>query len=878
MTLSIMPTKLQKPQLPQAVVMKHEKTQQLSDARINIVSAQAGSGKSTIVSYWLSQQEDPYIWYALDEWDNEIEQFIAYLIEGFKAIDAAVSDQMGQLLSARQSIGDEALIKAFTTLLHTISQPYILVLDDYHVIQNERIHQLMQTLIGHFPPVMHLCIISREDPPFSMAKLRSQRMLTALRMSDLRFTREDTEAFFSNNIQKPLTSNQLEYLYGRTEGWIAGLQLTALSLQGVDDIDRFITDFSKSHYYIMDYLLEEVLERHSVSMREFLLKSSIFEYFSPELCDDVMGLQQGEGKKCIEFLLKTNSFLITLNAMEKVPRIDSETEWFRYHHLFRELLRSRINLLAEGEINKLYLRAGKWFESQGRHQEAIEYFLKGGHDELAAALIEVKWETMDLELRSSSWLEMAKRLPEAIIKRSPVILVGIGWALLDRGDIEACEPWFEQGKRLYESWHDEATKASILVNNFETFSQLPVTLMNAEAYIAAIKGDYNQLVEKTQALRNLSEEHVNNKLWVIDTFVAMINWGRGELDQAIYHMLQVKAGARGLINPLMQSSMVWVLAELYIQKGDLTHAKLLLEKAIEEVEREGIIPILLATYYLYLGMIATFRGEIAQAYKYLETSKTYGHRFEFMDFRYKYYTLKARLHILEGSWDLAKTFILEGRTCDTKNPIPESFTIEDMDLSLNLKFESDINVLRHRIDDILSTLVPFSEEEPVYTSEMKWKLIFKYAPINQYASKLEPICKILLERAKSQNRMLHVVEYTLLMMRFTKSEATKQSLYQSATQIAELEGIKLPFLEYVETQTVSTIVNVNQALQAILTVRELEILELIEKGFSNQEIASTLFIALSTVKSYNNSLFGKLEVKRRTEAIVKAKSLGLLQR
>ena len=184
----------------------------------------------------------------------------------------------------------------------------------------------------------------------------------------------------------------------------------------------------------------------------------------------------------------------------------------------------------------------------------------------------------------------------------------------------------------------------------------------------------------------------------------------------------------------------------------------------------------------------------------------------------------------------------------------------------------------HRIDDVLSTLVPFSEDEPVYTSEMKWKLIFKYAPINQYASKLEPICKILLERAKSQNRMLHVIEYTLLMMRFTKSEATKQSLYQSATQIAELEGIKLPFLEYAETQTVSTIVNVNQALQAILTVRELEILELIEKGFSNQEIASTLFIALSTVKSYNNSLFGKLEVKPRTEAIVKAKSLGLLQR
>jgi LuxR family maltose regulon positive regulatory protein len=866
MTLSIMPTKLQKPQIPKDAVVKNEETLQLSAARINIVCAQAGSGKSTIVSHWLSQQETPYIWYALDAWDNDLEQFLTYLTEGFKTIDGSVSDQMRQLLSARQAIGDDALIKAFTTLLHTIKQPFILVMDDYHTIQDDRIHQLMQTLIGHFPLEMHLCIISREDPPFSLAKLRSQRMLTALRMSDLRFTLDETEAFFATNIKKPLTKNQLDYLYGRTEGWIAGMQLTALSLQGVEDIDRFISDFSESHYYIMDYLLEEVLERHSESMRQFLLGSSIFEYFSPELCDDVLNLQSGEGKRCIEILLKTNSFLIALN----------ETRWFRYHHLFRELLRSRLSLLDHREIKNIYLRAGKWFESHERHQEAIEYFLRGGHDDLAAALIEVKWSIMDLELRSSSWLDMAKRLPETLIKRSPVISVGIGWALLDRGEIEACEPWLEQAQKLYEMWQDASTKASILVNDYEAFQSLPVTLMNAEAYIAAIKGDYNQLFEKTQALRLLSETHVNTKLWVIDSLVATVHWGRGELDQAIYHMMQVKEGALGQIDPLMQSSMVWVLAELYIQKGQLTHAKLLLEKAIEDVQREGIVPVILATYYLYLGMIAMFRGEIEQATLLLDTSKTYGHRFEFMDFRYKYFTVMARLQILVGSWELARTYISEGRISDAKNPIPETFTTEDMAFLLNLKTEADINVLKQRIDDALIVLEPFSEEEHAYTSEMQWKLIFRYAPINHYASKLEPICKSLLERAKSQKRWLHTLEYTLLMMRFTKSEAAKQALHQSAVQLAEKESIKLPFMEYLESQAASPKGQANKMLQEPLTARELEILELIEKGFSNQEIAGSLFIALSTVKSYNNSLFGKLEVKRRTEAIAKAKTLGLL--
>ncbi len=869
MTLSIMPTKLQKPQLPKDAVVKHEEVLLLSEARINIVCAQAGSGKSTIVSHWLSQQETPYIWYALDAWDNDLEQFLTYLTEGFKSIDGLVSDQMGQLLSARQSIGDEGLIKAFTTLLHNITKPFILVLDDYHTIQDDRIHQLMQTLIGHFPPEMHLCIISREDPPFSLAKLRSQRMLTVLRMSDLRFTRDETEAFFATNIKQPLTKSQLDYLYGRTEGWIAGMQLTALSLHGVEDVDRFIADFSESHYYIMDYLLEEVLERHSTSMRQFLLGTSIFEYFSPELCDNVLNLPSGEGQKNIEILLKTNSFLIASN-------INNENGWFRYHHLFRELLRSRLGLLEKSEVKMIYLRAGKWFESHERHQEAIDHFLRGGHDDLAAALIEVKWEIMDLELKSSSWLDMAKRLPETLIKRSPILSVGIGWALLDRGEIETCKPWLERAQALYDQWQDASLRGSILITDLEAFEQLPVSLMNAKAYIAAVKGDYTALLEYTEALRTLSEAHVNTKLWVIDTLVATLHWGRGELDQAIYNMLLVKDGARGRIDPLMQSSMVWVLAELYIQKGQLTHAKLLLEKAIDDVQREGTVPILMATYYLYLGMIAMFRGEIDQAFKWLDTSKTYGHRFEFMDFRYKYYTLMARLHLLKGSWELARTYISEGLSCDTKNPIPESFTTEDMALWLSLKTEADINVLKQRIDDALFVLEPFSEDEPAYTSEMQWKLIFRYAPTNPYGSKLEPICKSLLDRAKTQQRWLHVVEYTLLLMRFTKSEAVKQGYYQSAVQLANKEGIKLPFMEIIESQSVSPKGQANHMLHEPLTARELEILELIEKGFSNQEIAGTLFIALSTVKSYNNSLFGKLEVKRRTEAIAKAKTFGLL--
>ena len=190
MSLSVMSTKLQKPKLPLSVVEKEKINHRLSVAKINVICAQAGSGKSTVVSRWLEFQESPYIWYALDEWDNDLAQFLTYLATGIFAIDKDVSNQMKQLLSARQTIGDDALIKTFTTLLNTVQIPFIWVLDDYHTIQEESIHQMMKTLLSRFPQNMQMCIISREDPPFSLAKLRVQRQLTELRMSDLRLDRK----------------------------------------------------------------------------------------------------------------------------------------------------------------------------------------------------------------------------------------------------------------------------------------------------------------------------------------------------------------------------------------------------------------------------------------------------------------------------------------------------------------------------------------------------------------------------------------------------------------------------------------------------------------------------------------------------------------
>lgn len=871
MTQSVIHAKLQKPNLPTNLIEKTDVNTIFGDARVIIVSSQAGSGKSTLVSQWLATQTAPYVWYALDDWDNTLEQFLNYLAAGFKMVDARISDQMLQLLDSRQTIDDGAIIRAFTTLLQGVHQPFIIILDDYHLINHQSIHQFMKALLDHFPPSMRLTIISREDPPLPLAKLRSQSKIVDIRMASLRFTMAEAEALFEAYLSKPLTIEQLTTIYERTEGWIAGLQLMALTLQGVDDFEKFVADFSGSHYYIMDYLLEEVLERHPAELKSFLLQTSIFDYFLPEMCDEVLGLSPGDAKRLIEDLVRSNSFLSSLK---------SDKALFRYHHLFRELLRKRLSLTDALDVNELYKRTGDWFNRQGRSQEAIDYYLNGACFEPAASLIEVLWAPMDIALKSSSWLDLAKRLPLDLIKRSPVLSLGYGWALLDSGDTEACQPWFEAAEALYDLWIENPDHVALLVYDIDETYAMPVTLMSAKAYISAVIGDYDTLLSRTEELRHLAEKHAYKKQWVIETFVATAYWGKGALDPAIDAMMKVKDGKLGTLSPLARNSMVWVLAELYIQKGQLTKAQLLLEKAIDEVEREGIVPMLLATYYLYLAMIAAYRGDKSHAFEQLELSKTYGHRFEFMDWRYKYNALLARLYIGEGLWDSARLCVAEGMKYDFQNPIPDSFTIHDMDIWLKLAKENDALLVNHRIEEIIAEV---GESEPVYTSEMKWKIVMKYALPEKYAARLTPICERLLERAKRQNRWLNVIEFTLLLMRFTSSESKCEHLKFEANQLAKQEGIVLPFMEFttyrsdalVESPKVKK-AKANQALPEPLTARELEILELIEKGFSNQEIANTLFIALSTVKSYNNNLFGKLEVSRRTEAIAIAKSLGLI--
>jgi len=767
--LSVLSTKLSKPQLPTHIISREALLGDCDWARLILVSSQAGSGKSTVVSSWLSAQSKPNCWYGLDDWDNDLMQFLTYLTAGLRQIDDQAAADLAQILDAFQAVGFEAFLKALINQLHTIKFPYIIVFDDYQAVRNEMIHRVIKTICTHMPPMLQLVIVSREDPPLPLAKMRAGGKLLEVRMSQLRFTEDEVKAYFVQQLRLSLKEEQVRQIIARTEGWAAGLQMIALSLRGNGDIDSFIATFADNHQYIMDYLLEEVLERQTPEIKQFLLRTAVLDLFTADLCDVVAQLPVGSAGGIIEKLLKTNSFIIAAELSR---------HWFRYHHLFRDILRQRLEREAKGETADLHRLAGQWFERKGYSQEAIRHFLQANAIPEAAALIECQWAEMDMQLQSASWLEMARKLPVTILEGSPVLSMGYGWALLDLGDVAAGLEWLDKARSLYERHQTEAGPDELIVNDTAQYALLPATIASAYGYIAASTGDVagmfryaGEALERFPADQHIKRSNVNMLL-------GFAHWQQGDLDQAETLIVSSINSVRRAGNPLVEHSYGMVLGELYIRQGALAKARELLTQTIDRLKRENIVAILLPSLYLGLAKIAFLQGDNGQAKELLEESRKLGQQSALMDWKYKYYLLLARIYGSEGLIDLARECILESRLYYHMNPVPEDVGIDDVARQI----ESSLPQTQHR-------------------------------PLLPGSGQIAPA--------------------------FKKEHS-------------------------------------NQALPEPLTVREMEVLALIEAGLSNQEICDTLFLALSTVKGYNQNIFRKLDVSRRTQAVARAMELGLV--
>src|SRR5437763_2835590 len=498
MSTPILATKLYIPPPPPKVVLRPRLIERLNEGlyrKLTLISAPAGFGKTTLVSEWLAGGPRPTAWLSLDEGDNDPTRFLMYLVAALQTIAATIGEGVLGALQSPQPPPTVSILTALLNDITTIKDPFVLVLDDYHVIDAEAIDQALTYLVEHHPPQMHLVIATREDPQLPLARLRARGQLTELRAADLRFTPSEAAGFLNQGMGLNLSAEDITALETRTEGWIAGLQLAAISMQGHQDTTSFIKSFTGSHHFVLDYLVEEVLQQQPESLQTFLLRTSILDRLCGSLCDAVLLTPSGSGQETLEYIERANLFLVPL---------DNERRWYRYHQLFAELLRQRLPQSiasspaeAESQVNALHRRASLWYEDQGLSLEAFQYAAAAHDVERAARLVE--GDGMPLHFRGAgapvlNWLES---LPRTALDARPSLWVTYASTLLFGGQHTAVEEKLQAAEAALQGTEPDHRTTDLVGR-----------IASMRATLAVIQHDVEAII--TQSRRALEYLHPDN--------------------------------------------------------------------------------------------------------------------------------------------------------------------------------------------------------------------------------------------------------------------------------------------------------------------------------------------------------------------------------
>ena len=453
MSTPILATKLYIPPSRPKVVLRSRLIERLNEGlsagrKLTLISAPAGFGKTTLVSEWVAGCErlEPKVrvaWLSLDEGDNDPVRFLTYLVAALQTIEANIGKGMLGLLQSPQPPPTEAILTALLNEITAIPDDFVLVLDDYHVLDAKPVDQALTFLLEHLPPQMHLVIATREDPHLPLARLRARGQLTELRAADLRFTPAEAAGFLNQVMALNLSAEDITALETRTEGWIAGLQLAALSMRGQQDVPGFIRAFAGDHRYIVDYLVAEVLQRQPEPLRSFLLQTAILDRLNGPLCDAVTTLEGGSAR--LEALVRGNFFVVPL---------DDQRHWYRYHHLFADVLRMHLMAEQPDQVSALHRRASEWYEHNGSTDDAIRHALAAEDFERAATLIELAVPEMRRSRQGATVTELGwlKALPDELVHFRPVLSVAYAFALFGGGELGGVEPRLRDAER----WLDTA--------------------------------------------------------------------------------------------------------------------------------------------------------------------------------------------------------------------------------------------------------------------------------------------------------------------------------------------------------------------------------------------------------------------------------------
>ena len=872
--------------------------------KLTLISAPAGFGKTTLVSEWIAGCVKSVAWLSLDEGDNNTVCFLSYLIAALQTIESNIGAGVLAVLQSPQQPPPEASLTILLNEISAIQDSFILVLDDYHVIDSKPVDQLLAFLVEHLPTQLHLVIATREDPPLLLARLRARGQLTELRASDLRFTPSEAADFLNRMMGLKLSSQDITALEVRTEGWVAGLQLAALSMRERSDTANFIQAFTGSHRFVLDYLVGEVLERQPERVRNYLLQTSVLDRLCVSLCNAVTECE--DAKELLDVLERSNLFLIPL---------DDNRQWYRYHHLFADVLRAHLKEAQPEQVSSLHIRASAWYEQNRLQNDAIRHSLAAGDFEHAAALIESAWSVMDHSYQSSTWLIWVKALPYELIRTRPVLSVGYAWALLDSGDTENSETYLKDAEYCLDTPKDKM----VVVDKVQ-FLSLPASIATARAFRSLTLGDVSDTVKYARHALELRPEDDQIRYIQATSLLGIAQYTNGNLKEAArsladcYEDLQETDEIQSLIG------ITFLMADISVALGCLHKAESIYQQSIPLASSQGeSVPLGTADLYRGLGELYIEWNDLDTAAQQLLIGQKVGEQISTTNWLHRLCVSQACLREAQGDLDGALGLLDEAERVHVRGPLPEVRPVAALKVRVWLKqgrlaeaqgwvrdkglaVNDDMRFMHEFEHTTLARVLIATGKSAHGTAALDDAslLLGRLLQAAETESRVGSIIQILLLQAlvlQAQNKLpqaLASLERALALAEpegyvrifVDEGEAMRMLFVDFRSWIEKQSGDRThPLREYVDKliaafepfESVLGSITKNQQSELIepLTQRELEVLQLICQGLSNQEICQRLFLALDTVKGHNRRIFEKLLVHRRTEAIARARELNL---
>jgi LuxR family maltose regulon positive regulatory protein len=888
LTGSLLETKLHPPRTRQRFVHRArllERLEQAMDARLALVSAPAGFGKSSLVATWLeTTQRDKrrVAWFSIDADDSDPTTFWRYVTSALERAMPERHDDDGPLLDPNEPRMDVALGRLINEL-GAVSDEVVLVLDDYHEVASAEIHESMAYLLEHMPANLHVVVITRADPSLPLARMRARGELVEIRAADLRFTDDEAATYFREVAGLELDATAVNALASRTEGWVAALQLAGLSMEGRDDVGEFIAGFAGDDRYIVDYLVEEVLQRQTDAVRSFLLQTSILARMNGSLCDAVT--DGDRARATLEELERANLFLVAL---------DDRRQWYRYHQLFADVLHARLLDERPDEVPTLHRRASEWHAEHGDLAEAIRHAIAGKDFDRAADLVERATPETRRNRQDAVRQQWLEALPAEVIRRRPVLSNLFAATLLVHGKTEGVKEHLDDAER----WLEPASEAPTYVDE-EEFRDLPGAIAIHRAGLARLQGDVGATIAHATAARELMRDDNELGRGSAAALLGLAQWTNGDLQaadrgyvDAITHLERA-----GYLPDVLGCSIA--LADIRSGLGKLGDALRIYERGLKLANGPGAT-VMRGAADMHTGMadVLRERNELEQASHHLDVVTELGEDNGLPQNPYRWRLVAARIRQATGDIDGALALYDDADRRYFTDFSPRVRPPSALRARMLITQRRLADAARWARDEGVS-----ADDELTYVREFEHATLARLLVAQNRPGDALGLLARLLRAAQEGSRtgsVLDVLVAQSLAFDASGDAASALDALERAAELAEPEGYVRVFLDEgppmasllkraaarpTASNAVTALANAitpprrvlaNQGLVEPLSERELEVLRLLQGDLDGPGIANELFVSLNTVRTHTKNIYAKLGVSSRRAAVRRGAELGLL--